>query len=135
MSISQGVTTQAKYVALEHLSNGTLKMALYTGNADLNASTLLYTSANEVVGTGYVAGGKVLQNVTLNKSDTVAYLSFDNVTWDPASFTARCALIYNVDLFDLAVAVLDFGSDKTATSKFVVEVPADNASSALIRIS
>lgn len=135
MSIVQGLTTQAKYTALGYLAEGTLKLALYQASADLNSGLLVYTTDGEIVGTGYTAGGKVLTGVTVKQSGTTAYLSCDNVTWDPAAFTARAALIYNVDLGDLAVAVLDFGSDKTTTTQFTVQFPADNATSAIIRIA
>ena len=135
MAFDQTLTTQAKYAALAYLAEGTLKMALYTAAADLNADTLVYTTANEVVGTGYTAGGKTLTGVTINKSGSTAYLDFDDVTWDPASFTARGALIYNTNLGNLAIAVLDFGADKTATTSFTVQVPANTATSALIRFA
>ena len=135
MSFDQTLTTQAKYAALAYLAEGTLKMALYTAEADLNADTLVYTTANEVVGTGYTAGGKTLTGVTVSKSGTTAFLDFNDVTWDPASFTARGALIYNTNLGNLAVAVLDFGADKTATTTFTVQVPANTATSALIRFA
>ena len=135
MSFDQTLTTQAKYAALAYLAEGTLKMALYTAEADLNADTLVYTTANEVVGTGYTAGGKTLTGVVVSKSGTTAFLDFNDVTWDPASFTARGALIYNTNLGNLAVAVLDFGADKTATTTFTVQVPANTATSALIRFA
>jgi hypothetical protein len=110
-------------------------MALYTANADLGAGTLVYSTANEVVGTGYTAGGNVLTNVTVQQSGTTAFLDFDNVVWSPANFTARGALIYNTSLGNLAVAVLDFGADKTATTSFTVQIPANTVTSALIRFS
>lgn len=135
MAFDQTLTTQAKYSALGYLAEGTLKMALYTAEANINADTLVYTATNEVVGTGYTAGGKVLTGVTVNKSGTTAYLDFNDVTWSPANFTARGALIYNTSLGNLAVAVLDFGSDKTATTTFTVQMPANTATSALIRFS
>lgn len=135
MAFDQTLTTQAKYAALAYLAEGTLKMALYTAEADLTADTLVYTTTNEVVGTGYVAGGKTLTGVTVSKSGTTAYLDFADVTWDPAAFTARGALIYNTNLGNLAVAVLDFGADKTATTSFTVQVPANTATSALIRFA
>lgn len=135
MSISQGMTTQSKYLALGYVSTGQLKMALYTAEANLSYTTQTYSADGEVVGTGYTAGGKVLTNVTVSQSGTTAYLTFDNVVWDPANFTARGAVIYNTTLGNLAIAVLDFGSDKIATSTFTVEVPANSASSALVRIS
>jgi len=135
MSFDQTLTTQAKLVALQALATGTLKMALYTANADLGAGTLTYTTTNEVVGTGYTAGGNVLTNVTVLTSGTTAYLDFDNVVWNPAAFTARGALIYNTSLGNLAVAVLDFGADKTTTTTFTVQTPANTADAALIRFS
>lgn len=135
MAFDQTLTTQAKLVALQAIATGTLKMALYTANADLGADTLVYTTANEVVGTGYTAGGQVLTGVTVQASGTTAYLDFNDVTWDPATFTTRGALIYNTALGNLAVAVLDFGSDKTAVTTFTVQTPANTATSALIRFS
>ena len=135
MAFDQTMTTQAKYQALLALVQGTVKMALYTAAADLGQDTLVYTTTGEVSGTGYVAGGQTLTNVTVNKSGTTAYLDFDDVTWDPANFTARGALIYNTDLGNLALAVLDFGADKTATTSFTVQVPANTATSALIRFA
>jgi hypothetical protein len=135
MAFDQTLTTQAKLAALQALATGPLKMALYTADADLGAGTLTYTPTNEVVGTGYDAGGKPLTGVTVLTSGTTAYLDFDNVVWDPAAFTARGALIYNTSLGDLAVAVLDFGSDKTATTSFTVQLPANTVDSALLRFS
>jgi hypothetical protein len=135
MAFTQTTTTQAKYIALNYLATGTLKIALYTAAADLGAATTVYTTSGEVVGTGYTAGGKTLTGVTVSQSGTTAYLDFADVTWDPAAFTARGALIYNTSLGNLAVAVLDFGSDKTTTTTFVVQMPANTATSSLIRIS
>jgi hypothetical protein len=135
MAFDQTLTTQSKLVALQALATGTLKMALYTADADLGAGTLIYTTANEVVGTGYTAGGNVLTGVTVLASGTTAYLDFDDVVWNPAGFTARGALIYNTSLGNLAVAVLDFGADKTTTTTFTVQTPANTADAALIRFA
>jgi hypothetical protein len=135
MAFDQTLTTQAKLVALQALATGTLKMALYTANADLGAGTLTYTTTDEVGGTGYTAGGNVLTGVTVLTSGTTAYLDFDNVVWNPANFTARGALIYNTSLGNLAVAVLDFGADKTTTTTFTVQTPANTADAALIRFA
>lgn len=135
MAFDQTVTTQAKQSALGYLATGTLKLALYTAAANLGADTLVYTTQDEVVGAGYTAGGQTLTNVTVEKSGTTAYLSFDSVTWNPAVFTARGALVYNSTLGDLAIAVLDFGADKTATTFFTVQMPANTAASALVRFA
>jgi hypothetical protein len=135
MSFTQTTTTQAKYVALNYLATGTLKIALYTAEAGLDASTTVYTTTGEVTGAGYSAGGKTLTGVTVSQSGVTAYLDFDDVTWDPAVFTARGALIYNASIGNLAIAVLDFGSDKTATTLFTVQMPPNTATSALVRLS
>jgi hypothetical protein len=122
---------------VENFNTGTAyvyKIALYTANATLNADTLVYTTDDEITGTGYTAGGKVLAPTVPTSGSDTAYISFANVTWDPAAFTTRGALIYN-STTNAAVAVLDFGSDKTATSTFVVTFPTATASTAIIRIS
>jgi hypothetical protein len=138
--IQQGQTTIFKQnclSALENFAAGTsyvYRIALYTALADLGPSTLVYTTDGEITGTGYTAGGKVLTPIVPASSGTTAFVSFQNVTWDPASFTARGALIYN-DTTNAAVAVLDFGSDKTASSTFTVTFPTATASDAIIRLS
>ena len=114
----------------------TYKIALYDALANLDNSTLAYTSTNEVVGTGYTAGGATLTPIVPNSSstDNTAWVSFNDVTWSPASFTCRGALIYNATT-GAAIAVLNFGSDKTATSSFTVTFPTANATNAIIRIA
>lgn len=136
MSIVQTQTTSFKaelYEAVHDLTTDTLKMALYTGNADLNADTTQYTASNEVSGAGYVAGGVVLTGVTINTSGYTAYVNFNNVQFN-ASVTARCALIYNSSKSNKSIAVLDFGSDKTSAN-FTVTMPTNTATTALIRSS
>ena len=112
----------------------TYKIALYTANADLGPNTTAYTSTGEVVGSGYTATGEVLTIIPVASGGTTAYISFNNVTWDPASFTARGALIYNSNT-GAAVCVLDFGSDKTSTNTFTVTFPVNTATSSVIRLT
>jgi hypothetical protein len=138
--IQQGQTTIFQkncLSALENFAAGTsyvYKIALYTASANLSPDTLIYTSDGEVVGTGYTATGKVLTVIPPATSNNVAYVSFADVTWNPASFTASGALIYNSNT-SAAVAVLSFGSDKTATTSFTITFPSDNSSDAIIRFS
>jgi len=143
MSIVQGQTIRFKTDALSGLVNfavGTsyvYKIALYTANATLNNTTSVYTTTGEVTGTGYTAGGKTLVVSTVPTGDTqnnVAYVSFDPVVWTAASFTCRGALIYN-STTNAAVAVLDFGADKSPTTSFTITFPTNNASNAIIRFS
>jgi hypothetical protein len=116
-------------------STYTYKIALYTASANLGPDTTVYTSDGEISGTGYTATGKNLTIIPVaTDNSTVAYISFDNVTWSPANFTARGALIYN-STTGAAVCVLDFGSDKTATNTFTVTFPVNTATSSVIRIA
>ena len=137
MSIVQTQTTSFKkelYTAVHNLATDTIKIALYTGNADLNEDTTVYSATNEVSGTGYTAGGEIMTGVAISSSGYVAYANWNNVSWT-ASLTARCALIYNVTQGNKSIAVLDFGSDKTSTTTFTITMPANTSTTALIRSS
>ena len=115
------------------LATDTLKIALYTSNASLDADTTAYTASNEVVGTGYTAGGQVLTGVAVAASNGIAYLTFANPTWT-GPLTARGALIYDSSVSNKAVAVLDFGADKTA-SPFTITLPVADSANALLRFA
>jgi hypothetical protein len=137
MSIVQTQTTSFKaevYQAVHNLLTNTLKIALYTGNADLNADTTVYSATNEVVAAGYTAGGNTLTGVALSLSGSTVYVNWANTSWTSA-LTARCALIYNVTQGNKSIAVLDFGSDKTSTTTFTITMPANTSTTALIRSS
>ena len=116
------------------------KIALYTSDATLDATTTVYSTTNEASGTGYTAGGNTLTIATNPTSDTatsgtVAYLDFSDTSWASSSITARGALIYKAGGTTPAVAVLDFGSEKTSSnSTFTVEFPTAGATTAIIRV-
>jgi hypothetical protein len=139
MPLEQGQTLSFRSDIVQggqNLSSNTLKMALYDGFATLGPSTTVYTTTNEVVGTGYTAGGRTITGVTINTdvATNTVYINFNNVSWPGASFTARGALIYNSSQSNKSVAVLDFGSDKifSAVSN-TVTMPVNAASTALLR--
>jgi hypothetical protein len=138
MSIVQTQTTSFKaqlYQGIHDLTTDSIKIALYTANADLNADTTVYSATNEVAATGtYVAGGAVLTPITVSSSGYTAYVGFPNISWTGA-ITARCALIYNATQGNKSIAVLDFGSDKTSTTTFTITMPANTSTAALIRSS
>ena len=137
MAIVQTQTTSFKkelYQAIHDLSTDTIKIALYTGNASLDASTTVYSATNEVSGTGYTAGGQVMTGVAVSSSGYTAYANWNNVVWT-AALTARCALIYNASKGNKSIAVLDFGSDKISTTTFTITMPANTSTTALIRSS
>ena len=144
MAIVQGQCTVFKtnlFKALENFAVGTpyvYKIALYTTLATLNSDTTAYSSANEITGTGYVAGGKTLTVIPPvgNAQAKTSYVSFANVNWNPASFTASAALIYNATT-GAAVAVLDFGGVKSSnpSTGFTITFPPDTPTTAVLRIS
>jgi hypothetical protein len=134
--ILQTQTTSFKkelYEGVHDLTTDVLKIALYTASANLNEATTAYSTANEVVGDGYVEGGVGMTGVVVSSDGFTAYVDFDNVVFD-AAVTARCALIYNSSKDNRSIAVLDFGSDKTSAN-FTITMPSNTASSALIRSS
>lgn len=135
--IVQTQTTSFKkelYQGVHDLTTDVIKIALYTANADLNETTTVYSASSEVVATGYTAGGVVMTGITVNASEYTAFVNFANVTFS-AALTTRCALIYNSSQGNKSIAVLDFGADKTSTVSFVITMPANTATSALIRSS
>ncbi len=148
MTIAQTSTTSFKVELLQAIHNfgptspNTFKIALYTADSNIGPTTTVYTTTNEVVGTGYTAGGNTLVISTSptsndnNASVPTAFVSFANSSWATASFTARGALIYNSTQGNKSVAVLDFGADKTASgTTFEIVFPTANATSAIVRIS
>ena len=122
--IQQGLTTS-------------FKEQIYTGFATIGPATSEYSSANEVSGSGYGAGGKVLPGVIISADQNgTVFINFNNVDWPASSFTARGALIYNTTQSNKSIAVLDFGADKTCSNQtFTVTMPANTATTALIRFS
>jgi hypothetical protein len=137
MALTQTMTTSFKVElpkAVHNLLSNTIQMALYTSAATLNADTTVYTTDNEVVASGYTAGGIVLTGVTINSANNVAYISFDNPVFN-AALTARGALIYNVTAANRSIAVLDFGADKISSATFTVTLPANTSNSAVLRIA
>lgn len=137
VELLNGIHAFGTTVARAGTTADTMYMALYTSSATLDATTTAYTVTNEVSGTGYVAGGQALSvSQVPTSSSTTAFLSFSDETWVSSTITARGALIYNSTQSNKAVAVLDFGSDKTSTSgDFTVVFPTADASNAIIRIA
>jgi len=139
MPLEQGQTLSFRSEMIQgqqNLASNTLKMALYTGDATLGPTTTVYTTTNEVVGTGYTAGGRVITGVTINtdSNTNTVYVNFNNVSWAGANFTARGALIYNSTQSNKSIAVLDFGADKLFTAaNNTVTMPVNTASTALLR--
>jgi len=113
----------------------TFKLALYTSSASLGADITVYTTTEEIIGTGYTTGGNSLTAIGPNIDGTTAYVSFEDAVWTSTSFSTTGGLIYNATKSNKAVAVLNFGSTKTANGTFTVQFPAATSSTAIIRIA
>ena len=143
MAITQAIANSFKKELLEGDHNfkqsggDKFKLALYTAGATLTSATTSYTTSQEVSASGqYTAGGGALVNAGTSITAGVARVDFNNLSFTGVTLTARGALIYNTSLTNAAVAVLDFGSDKTATSgTFTIQFPAPTSTAAILRIS
>tara|TARA_R100001369_G_C3295125_1_gene164650 strand:+ start:29 stop:457 length:429 start_codon:yes stop_codon:yes gene_type:complete len=142
MAIIQAICTVFKQDLMSpggNLAAQTLKCALYTNAATLNAATPAYITANEVSnagGSNYTIGGNALTNVAISVDGTTAIFDADNVTFPNATISAQAALLYNSSSANAAIAVLDFGGVKTSTNgTFELQFPTANASAGLIRIA
>ena len=84
----------------------------------------------------YTTTGLPLVNSGTSVVSTVAFTDFADLSFQNVTLTARGALIYNTSFSNSAVAVLNFTTDKTATSgTFTIQFPAFTSSAAIIRIS
>ena len=143
MAISTAMCTSFKVEILKGVhdftasSGNTFNLALYTSSATLNATTTAYSSTNEVSGTNYTAKGAALTRINPTTSGTTAFTDFADLTFGTATVTARGCMIFNDTASgDPAVAVFDFGGDKTSTAgSFTITFPTADASNAIIRIA
>lgn len=147
MAINQAVCATFKQQLLDgdhDISSDTLKLALYSNAATLDANTSAYSASNEVGDSGsYSAGGGTLAgaNVSLTKTNataSTAFVDFDDLSFTTATISAQAALIYNTSSANVnaSIAVLDFGGVKTSTNgTFTIQFPTNDATNAILRIS
>ena len=143
MAITSTLTTSFKKELLEATHNfsasggNSFKLALYTSSATMGAATTAYSTNQEASGTNYSAGGSALTNIAPTSGGTTGFTDFSDLTFGTASITARGCMIYNDTASgDPAVAVFDFGADKTSTAgSFTITFPTADASNAVIRIA
>jgi hypothetical protein len=142
MAITQAMCTSFKKELMTATHNfatngNTFRLALYTSSATMSASTTAYTTSQEATGTNYTAKGGALTNVAPTTSSTTAFTDFADLTFGTATVTARGCMIFNDSASgDPAVAVFDFGGNKTSTAgSFTITFPAADASNAVIRIA
>lgn len=139
MPITQAMCTSFKAELLDgihDLNTDTIRIALYTSAATLDATTTVYSASNESSGAGYTAGGNTLTGAAISTSGTTAIVDFADTSWTSATITARGALIYNSSKANRAIAVLDFGSDRSSSAgTFTIQFPTPDASNAILRIA
>ena len=144
MAITQAIANSFKKQLLDGDQDFTaapsgdiFKIALYTSSATLNSATTSFTTGNQVSTSGqYTSGGGKLVNLATSITAGVARVDFADRSFTNVTITARGALIYNTSASNSAVAVLDFGGDKTATSGvFTIQFPANTSTAAILRIS
>jgi len=145
MAITQAIANAFKKQLLEGDANfkssggDVFKLALYTNSATLNSSTTAFTTSGEVANTGtYASGGDKLTGQNTSIASGVAIVDFADLSFTGVTLTARGAMIYNTSsaVTNAAVAILDFGADKTATSgTFTIQFPAFTTAAAILRIS
>lgn len=139
MAITSALCTSYKQEILSgiHLAADVYKIALFSSAATLDATTNVYSNTNEIVGAGYVAGGATLSGFVTGSGGTTAWIDWTtDPNWTTATITARGCMIYNSTRADKAVAVYDFGADKTSTAgTFTVVLPTANATDAIVRIT
>ena len=139
MAITQALANVFKEDLMDTTANleaNTLKVALYDNTATLSSATTAYATANEATGTNYTAGGETITGAAVTLDGSTAIFDCDNVSWANATITAQAAVIYNNSFSNAAIAVLDFGGNKTSMNgTFEIQMPNANASTTLIRIT
>ena len=127
---------------IHDLDTDVIKLALIkdTPTGTYGAATTNYNeitaSSDEASGTGYTAGGQILDSATITLSGSTAFVDFADETIISATVSADGCILYNSSKSNRAIAVIDFGGTKTSTNgDFTIQFPAADATNAIIRIA
>lgn len=97
----------------------TIKVALVTDAyiPDIDLHTLFSDVTDEVIGTGYTAGGATLsaKAITVNDVNDWTEYSADNAVWTLSTLTARGAVVYESVGGNL-ITYVDFNVDKVSSA-------------------
>lgn len=136
MAFTGSVVCQSFYtdLGLAKFNTGadTFRLALYTSSATLDVTTTAYTATNELpTALGYTAGGTAVA-ITVSVVSTAngprIIWDFADATWPASTFTARGGLLYDdTAAGNPAVAVIDFGANKTWPASDPVVFPEPTA--------
>ena len=121
--------------AIHDINTDTIKLALYTSTSTIGAATTVYTTTDEVSGSGYTAGGITLTGGTVWTDGTTVGFTFDNPTFGAMTVSGiRAALFYNSSKSNKAIGVIGFGSDLTCTAQSLeIQLPLSTATTGLFR--
>jgi len=136
--IAQGIALSAKQAFLLgiHQSTDTYKIALYTSRATIGPELAHYTEAGEVSGPGYDRGGYVLTGFKNGMAGRSAFVTFNDLKIDRASFTAHGAVIYNASKNNSVICALNFGADRSVfDGSFEIKFPEPTEKNALILLA
>lgn len=105
-------------------NSDTIKCALATSTytPDQDTHDFFNDITNEVVGTGYTAGGNTLANctITYTGATNVLKIDADDTSWAASTITARYAIIYDSTPGTAAtnplILYIDFGADVISTA-------------------
>jgi hypothetical protein len=145
MAITTAMCTSFKSELLggiHDLDTNSLKIALIKASpaGTYGAATTNYSdvtgNSDEASGTGYTAGGQVLDSVTISLDGTTAIVDIADEVFTSSTISADGCIIYNASASNAAICVIDFGGTKTSTNgDFTISFPAADASNAIIRIA
>jgi hypothetical protein len=126
---------------LHDLDSDVLKVALIKVSpaGTYNKASTNYSditgNTDEASGTGYTAGGQILDSASITLSGDVAFVDFADEVFVNATISATGCMIYNVSNGNAAIAVFDFGGTISSTNgDFTIVFPTPDASNAVIRI-
>lgn len=116
----------------------TIKAALYASSASIGPTTTAYTATGEASGTGYTAGGATVTNGTApsTSSGVGIWTPSASLVWSTVTLTSvDTVLLYNSTQSNKAIAVYTFGVQSVTAASFTLQMPTNDSSNALIRIS
>jgi hypothetical protein len=145
MAITTAMCTSFKSELLggtHDLDTDSIKIALIKSSmaGTYGAATTNYSdvtgNSDEASGTGYSAGGQVLDSAAISVDGTTAIVDFADEVFSNVTISADGCIIYNAGQGNKAIAVIDFGGTVSATAgDLTINFPAADASNAIIRIA
>ena len=117
----------------------TLKAALFLVTATKDKSTTAYNVTGEVSGTGYTAGGVTAApvNAPALDTDTAHFTPSAAFAWTTVTLATAfdCVQLYNSTQADKSICIFTFGSQTVTAGNFTLNMPTDDGTTGLIRMT